>query len=366
MDSEASRVPKYKRIAQDLKDSLARGDYKAGSQLPPQDELARLHDVSLLTIRQSLGILEEDGLISRVHGHGTFVLDSKSKGSASGKQLVAFLCAGGGLVSGNSYLQLELEALDGVLSERGRRLGFSVLSQHDIAHGVLPPILRGGDVRGVILEHYVRDVHVEFLKAHGFPLLVIGSNPTSVPVANLMLNQEQAAYKMAKALLEARPGNPLCFFTEPFRLHYSFELERGYAKACREAGKEPMVRVVMDEKENPGAELRQVVCGDGRPFSLFVHANISHAIQELYRERGVSFSACPVAVYGAADYVPPPVRRRMNHFPNDIKLISSVAVELLEEAILRDECRRVFLEPEIVSRDEDGELRLDCSWRRPA
>jgi GntR family transcriptional regulator len=51
------------------------GDVPAGSQLPPEPELAAELGVSRATLREALRSLEDEGLLRRTRGSGTFVSD---------------------------------------------------------------------------------------------------------------------------------------------------------------------------------------------------------------------------------------------------------------------------------------------------
>jgi GntR family transcriptional regulator len=66
-------LPKYRRIADDLRTRIRAGEYAAGSVLPSQRQLSADYDVTLMTMRQALQSLEADGLIAQEAGRGTFV-----------------------------------------------------------------------------------------------------------------------------------------------------------------------------------------------------------------------------------------------------------------------------------------------------
>jgi GntR family transcriptional regulator len=67
------RQPKYLRIHRDLGERIASGQWPAGSPLPSQHQLAAQFGVSVMTLRQALQLLADDGLIQTRHGAGTYV-----------------------------------------------------------------------------------------------------------------------------------------------------------------------------------------------------------------------------------------------------------------------------------------------------
>jgi GntR family transcriptional regulator len=69
----ASRVPRYHQIARTLRERITASGQGPGERLDNQRNLAREFGVTLMTLRQALGLLERDGLIARRHGLGTFV-----------------------------------------------------------------------------------------------------------------------------------------------------------------------------------------------------------------------------------------------------------------------------------------------------
>jgi GntR family transcriptional regulator len=66
------RQPKYLRIHSNLRERITSGQWPPGSSLPSQRELADEFGVSIMTLRQALQLLTDEGLIETRHGSGTF------------------------------------------------------------------------------------------------------------------------------------------------------------------------------------------------------------------------------------------------------------------------------------------------------
>lgn len=67
------RKPKYTEIRDDLARRIQRREFAAGQALPAQARLAEHYGVTLMTLRQALRELQDDGLIAQEAGRGTFV-----------------------------------------------------------------------------------------------------------------------------------------------------------------------------------------------------------------------------------------------------------------------------------------------------
>jgi GntR family transcriptional regulator len=70
MDLGTSR---HRTVSLVLSDGIATGRYRLGESLPGEEALAKLFQVSRVTIRRALADLDAAGLIERKHGLGTFV-----------------------------------------------------------------------------------------------------------------------------------------------------------------------------------------------------------------------------------------------------------------------------------------------------
>lgn len=72
-DLNRSAVARYIQLATLFRRRVDQGVWPVGSQMPTVEELAAEFGVARATIRQSLGLLEEEGLIERFRAKGTFV-----------------------------------------------------------------------------------------------------------------------------------------------------------------------------------------------------------------------------------------------------------------------------------------------------
>lgn len=67
---------KYLEVAGALRQRITNGDYYGATLLPSENELCAQYDVSRVTAREALSLLEKEGLVERRHGLGSFVPDS--------------------------------------------------------------------------------------------------------------------------------------------------------------------------------------------------------------------------------------------------------------------------------------------------
>lgn len=65
-------LPKYKTLANALRDDLLKGIYQSGDALPTEQSLARGYACSRQTVRQAIALLENEGLVVRRQGSGTY------------------------------------------------------------------------------------------------------------------------------------------------------------------------------------------------------------------------------------------------------------------------------------------------------
>ncbi|MDR7268147.1 GntR family transcriptional regulator [Pelomonas saccharophila] len=73
-----SPLPLYTQIKEILRARILDGSYQPHQQMPSESEMMASFDVSRITVRQALNDLQNEGLIFRIHGKGSFVSKPKA------------------------------------------------------------------------------------------------------------------------------------------------------------------------------------------------------------------------------------------------------------------------------------------------
>ena len=72
-DNHRDGTPAYKRIQDTIRKRIEATELRPGDSVASERELARIHNVSLMTARHALVGLEREGVVERRRGAGTFV-----------------------------------------------------------------------------------------------------------------------------------------------------------------------------------------------------------------------------------------------------------------------------------------------------
>lgn len=88
IDRSETSVPLYVQIAESLLDKIESGELSPGDRLPSERELSERLGVNRLTLRRAFRVLEDQGLLIRRRGSGTYVAEPKIEWQAG--QLIPF------------------------------------------------------------------------------------------------------------------------------------------------------------------------------------------------------------------------------------------------------------------------------------
>ncbi len=96
------------RVREEIRDRIRDGRLPDGVQLPPEIEFAVSLGVSRTTVRDALLQLEQEGLVIRRHGHGTFVRSSaRLRGSLNANLSATEVIRSHGMEPGTSHARIE-------------------------------------------------------------------------------------------------------------------------------------------------------------------------------------------------------------------------------------------------------------------
>ncbi|MFC4557181.1 GntR family transcriptional regulator [Virgibacillus kekensis] len=117
----------YLQVIDEIKREIQNGTFKAKQKLPSEFQLAKKLGVSRATLREALRILEEENIVTRRHGVGTFV-NPKPIFSSGIEQLnsVTYMIEQSGKQPGSQFLSTEI--LEPTEDEKDKFAPFSISS----------------------------------------------------------------------------------------------------------------------------------------------------------------------------------------------------------------------------------------------
>ena len=113
---------------QELRDAIEQGVYAPGSQLPTELKLVQMLGVSRTVVREALRYLQEDGLIARRQGQGTFVRRNPILQNLNVNFGATQMIHSAGMTSGTPHLEIKDTAATPEIAEQlGLRVGAPVV-----------------------------------------------------------------------------------------------------------------------------------------------------------------------------------------------------------------------------------------------
>lgn len=77
MDRGSQAKPLWQAVADSILDQIASGEFQVNERLPSESDLCKIYAVGRNTVRHALSDLVNKGILSTVHGVGTFVADAR-------------------------------------------------------------------------------------------------------------------------------------------------------------------------------------------------------------------------------------------------------------------------------------------------
>ena len=147
--AEMEREPKYQAIISWVKEKISTGSFREGDRLPSENELSIQFSLSRQTVRRALEVLENEHVVTKVHGSGTYVGTGDGRPERPRYMNIAVI---------STYYDYyifppTLHGIESVLSAAGysTQLTFTNDSIHH-EKTILKMLLERDDVDGIIVE----------------------------------------------------------------------------------------------------------------------------------------------------------------------------------------------------------------------
>ena len=114
----SSNQPKYQELAELYREQITSGQLNAGDRLPSFSELRAQHGLYPVTVEKFYALLEQEGLVVREQGRGTFVSDNRCRRG----EAIGFLSTRFGSHRWQPYWTHLLDGIQRELSEAGLHL----------------------------------------------------------------------------------------------------------------------------------------------------------------------------------------------------------------------------------------------------
>jgi len=230
-----SEQPKYLMVADTLRREIAEGKFRDGQALMTEEELRMHFGVSRQTIRQAIALLEDDGLVDRRRGSGTYVRHGPRKRqglvhvAVLMNYITEYICPA--IISG----------IESTMNERGAIMSLSATSGDSRLERSILERLRDGQVDGLIVDgsHMARGTmnldYYHRLAERNIPVLFMnGYYPGLETVPHVVMDDYGGGRMAAREILKRGYRKPAGVFkTDDFQ---GDERARGFLDEMKEQG----------------------------------------------------------------------------------------------------------------------------------
>lgn len=139
---------KYQNLINYIQEQITDGQLGPGEKVPSENQLAERFHISRQTVRKAIGTLEEEGLVQRIRGSGTYVSFDRRK-NLEKRNSIAVVTT---YVDSYIFPRI-LQGMQNTLYESGFSVQIYITNNTlDREKGILKDLLKRDDVAGMIVE----------------------------------------------------------------------------------------------------------------------------------------------------------------------------------------------------------------------
>ena len=357
LNSGKSRCPKYEQLRRFVAEEVDAGHLTPGTPLPSEQRMAAILRVARTTIRQALSKLEQDGIVTRKHGSGTYVNGTvKNHSATSSLDVFAFISPGGDQGFW-APIQAEFELASAEVNKQ--ILSCSTYNNLDRqAHAILQLIEKG--VRGVTLIPTSLPVtpayQVRHLQKNEIPVVLCHRGIEGVEAPLVAIPFKEVGQKVAHLLLK-NGHRRIAFYSLHQKNQASNEYEAGIREVMRNAGTDLAPEMMYwgetispDPEKQSGSlscSLKRMLADPNPPTAIFASFDsLAERIYMLLTEMGISVPEQVSIVGFGGSKREGVIRERLTSITIDEKEIGSQAARLLKEMNTK---KRSIFDTEVIS-----------------
>lgn len=204
VDEMAGQKPKYLVLVDWVKEQIEKGELIPGQKLHSENELTAMFQISRQTVRHAIAILENEGIIEKKRGSGTYInnLFQKERGKSTMNIAVITTYVDDYIFPGI------IQAVEKVVSKAGYTIQLSFTHNSvEKERAVLHNILQKNMIDGIIMEttksgipnHNV-DLYDEIIR-RDIPVVFLNSYYPDVSLPHVSLDDRQAGKMITEYLI---------------------------------------------------------------------------------------------------------------------------------------------------------------------
>lgn len=195
---------RYMDIVTDIKEQVANGVLLPGSKIKSENELSEEYGLSRQTVRHSIAVLEEDGLVRRVKGSGTYITDNALTDRSNRKKVAVVTT----YVNNYIFPQM-IQHMEKVLADSGYMVQiYFTYNRISKEREILEGIIEADEVAGIIIEATKSNLpnpnlkYFEKLKQMHIPVLFINTYYEELNMPHVSINDVQAGALATEHVIE--------------------------------------------------------------------------------------------------------------------------------------------------------------------
>lgn len=280
-----ANVPLYKQIRDDLRDKIEGGHFAVGKPIESEASLAEVYGVSVITVRNAILELVNEGMLYRIQGKGTFIqesLDGNRNNNLIGLVVPFF----------NEYVTSVMEGIERISQVCGYNLIIKN-SKNDLGEecdNVLELINTG--VRGLIIWPVIPKVGAQptevlrQLCKDEFPLVLVDQKLTELGLSTVVSDNFGGAYQAVTHLIQSG-AERIGFVTQGPFLSSIKDRHNGYAGALLNHCMRYEESLVFGHNASQNVDEFEKYLKDGKPQALFVQSDtVALSVKQVLEQLG--------------------------------------------------------------------------------